>query len=161
MLECVTSRILTSITRSRGRIQTSGDLGAATRSSKGISHNPGALRVAVEDEVRARALLVEIGNLAQTVADSIANLRAVVAALRERNLNVVAGLALLPQLGARSIGEGECTVVVVRRIVAAGHEDNGIGAGSVELGGRVLVLSDGDGCDSAEREKVADGGRHY
>ena len=96
MLECVTSRILTSITRSRGRIQTSGDLGAATRSSKGISHNPGALRVAVEDEVRARALLVESSDLGQTVADTLANLFAVVAAVREYNLNVVAGLALSP-----------------------------------------------------------------
>ena len=48
---------------------------------------------------------------------------------------------------------------MVRRIVTAGHEDDGIGAGSVELGG--WVLSDGDGGDSAERENVANDGRHY
>lgn len=51
---------------------------------------------------------------------------------------------------------------MVRRSVTAGHEDDGIGAGSVELGGwRGWVLSDGDGGDSAEREEVADDGRHY
>jgi len=48
---------------------------------------------------------------------------------------------------------------MVRRIVTAGHEDYDIGAGSVDLGG--WVFSDGDGDDSAEREKVADNGRHY
>ena len=90
------SRILTSITRSRGRVETSGELGASTRSSKDISHNPGTLRVAIEDEVRARALLVESSDLGQTVADTLANLFAVVAAVREYNLNVVAGLALSP-----------------------------------------------------------------
>jgi hypothetical protein len=46
--------------------------------------------------VRARALLVESSDLGQTVADSLANLFAVVAAIREHNLNVVAGLALSP-----------------------------------------------------------------
>jgi len=69
-------------------------LGASTRSSKDISGNPGTLRVAIEDEVRARALLVESSDLGYTAADSIANLWAVVAALWKLNLNVVAGLAL-------------------------------------------------------------------
>ena len=151
---------LTSITRSRGRVQPSGELGASTRSSKDISGNPGALREAVEDDVRARALLVKSSDLGLTVADSVANLRAEVAVLREHNLNVVAGLALSPQLAARSVDEGESTAVMVRRIVTAGHEDDGIGTGSVELGGSG-VLSDCDGGDSAEREDAADDGRHY
>ena len=90
------SRILTSVTRSRGRVETSGDLRASTRSSKDISHDPGTLREAIEDEVRARALLVESSDLVKTVADSLANLFAVVAAVREHDLNVVAGLALSP-----------------------------------------------------------------
>jgi len=51
---------------------------------------------------------------------------------------------------------------MVRRSVTAGHEDNGIGAGGVELGGwGVWVLSDGDGGGSAEREDGADDRRHY
>jgi hypothetical protein len=156
------SRILTSITRSRGVVQTGGDLGASTRSTKNISGNPGALREAVEDEVRARALLVESSDLGLTVADSRSNLSAEVAVHHslEHNLDEVTGLALSPQLAARSVDEGEGTAVLVRRIVTAGHEDNGIGAGSVELGGGG-ALSDSDGGDSAERESVADDGRHY
>lgn len=92
------SRILTSITRSRGIVQTSGDLGASTRSTKDISGNPGTLREAVEDEVRARALLVESSDLGLTVADSLSNLSAEVAVHHglEHNLNEVAGLALSP-----------------------------------------------------------------
>jgi hypothetical protein len=155
------SRILTSFASRGGVVQTGGDLGASTRSTKDISGNPGALRVAVEDEVRARALLVESSDLGETVADSLTNLLAVVATLRERNLDEVAGLALSPQLAARSVDKGECTPVMVRRIVAAGHKDNGISAGSVELGGRIRSLSDSDGGESAERESVADDGRHY
>lgn len=155
------SRVLTSITRGRGVVQTGGDLGASTRSSKNISGNPGALREAVEDDVRARALLVESGDLSLTVADSRTNLSAEVAVHHslEHDLDEVTRLALGPQLAARSVNEGEGTPVLVRRVVAAGHEDNGIGAGSVELGGR--VLSDSDGGDSAERESGADDGRHY
>jgi hypothetical protein len=153
------SRILTSITRSRGAVQTGGDLGASTRSGKDVAGNPGTLGEAIEDDVRARALLVELGDLALTVGDSGLDLSAEVAVLHgvEDNLNEVAGLALSPQLAARSIDEGECSPVLVRRIVTAGHEDHGISAGSVELGG----LSDGDGGESAERESVADDGRHY
>jgi hypothetical protein len=158
------SRILTSTTRSRVAVQTGGDLGASTRSSKDISGDPGALREAVEDDVRARALLVESNDLGLTVADTSTNLSAEVAVHHglELNLDEVAGLALSPQLAARSVDEGEGTAVLVRRIVTAGHEDNGIGTGSVELGGRTRnCLSDGDGGDSAERESVADDGRHY
>jgi hypothetical protein len=156
------SRILTSITRSRGVVQAGGDLGASTRSTKDISGNPGALREAVKDEVGARALLVESSDLGLTVADSISNLGAEVAVDHspEHNLDEVTGLALSPQLAARSIDEGEGTAVMVRRIVTTSHEDDGIGAGSVELGGSGS-LSDGDGGDSAERESVADDGRHY
>lgn len=156
------SRILTSITRSRGVVQTGGDLGASSRSSKNISGNPGALREAVEDEVRARALLVESDNLGLTVADSLSNLGAEVAVYHslEHNLDEVAGLALGPQLAARGVDEREGTPVLVRRIVTAGHDDNDIGAGSVGLGGRGR-LSDSDGGDNAERESVADNGRHY
>jgi hypothetical protein len=155
------SRVLTSITRSRGAVQTSGDLGASTGSSKDIAGDPGTLREAVEDEVRARALLVESLDLGLAVANTGANLGAEVAVHHslEDNLDEVAGLALSPQLAAGSVDEGEGTAVLVRRIVAAGHEDNGIGAGSVELGGSGS-LSDGDGGDSAERESVADDGRH-
>lgn len=87
--------ILTSITRSRGAVQTGGDLGASTRSSKDISSNPGALREAVEDDVRARALLVEVDDLALTVANARADLGAEVAVHHglELNLDEVAGLA--------------------------------------------------------------------
>jgi hypothetical protein len=156
------SRILTSITRSRGVVQTRGNLGASTRSTEDISGNPGTLREAVEDEVRARALLVESSDLGLTVADSLSNLGAEVAVHHslEHNLDEVAGLALSPQLAARRVDEGEGTAVLVRRIVTAGHEDNSIGAGSVELGGSGS-LSDSDGGDSAERKSVADDGRHY
>lgn len=103
------SRILTGITRSRGRVKTGGELGASTRSSKDITHDPGTLRVAIEDKVRARALLVESRDLGLTVADSIGNLWAVVAAIGEDNLDVVAGLALSPQFAAGSFDEGKCT----------------------------------------------------
>lgn len=48
---------------------------------------------------------------------------------------------------------------MVRRIVTTGHNDDGIGTGSVEPRGG--ILSDGDGSDGAERESVADDGRHY
>jgi len=156
------SRILTSITRSRGAVQTSGDLGASTGSSKDISGNPGALREAVEDDVRARALLVEGSDLGLAVADSSTNLGAEVAVHHslEYDLDEVAGLALSPDLAARSVNKGEGTVVLVGRVVTAGHEDNGIGAGSVKLGGRA-TLGDDYGGDSAERESVADDGRHY
>jgi hypothetical protein len=111
--------------------------------------------------VRARALLVESSNLGLAVAHSSSNLATELGAVQswEHNLNEVAGLALGPQLAARSIDKGECTPILVRRIVTAGHEDDGIGAGSVELGFR--SLSDGDGGDSAEREDVADDGRLY
>jgi hypothetical protein len=156
------SRILTSITRSRGGVQAGGELGASTRSSKDISGDPGALGEAVEDKVSARALLVEGGDLGLTVADSLSNLIAEVAVVisREHNLDEVAGLALSPQLAARSVDEGEGTAIVVRRLVTAGHDDNGIGADSIGLGGSGC-LSDSDGSDSAERESVADDGRHY
>jgi hypothetical protein len=156
------SRILTSIARSRGVVKAGGDLGASTRSTKDISGNPGALGEAVEDEVRARALLVESSDLGLTVADSLSDLSAEVAVHHslEHNLDEVAGLALSPQLAAGSVDEGEGTAILVRRIITAGHEDNGIGAGSVELGGSGS-LSDSDGGDSAERESVADDGRHY
>jgi hypothetical protein len=96
-------RILTSITRSRGVVQTGGDLGASTRSTKNISGNPGALREAVEDEVRARALLVESSDLGLTVADSRSNLSAEVAVHHslEHNLDEVTGLALsLPHVAS-------------------------------------------------------------
>jgi hypothetical protein len=155
-------RTLTSITRSRGVVQTGGDLGASTRSTKDISSDPCALGEAVQDDMRARALLVESSDLGLTVADSLSNLTAEVAVHHslEHNLNEVAGLALGPQLAARSVDEGEGAAVVVRRIVTASHEDNGIGAGSVELGSSGF-LSESDGDDSAERESVADDGRHY
>jgi hypothetical protein len=90
------SRVLTSFTRTRGAVQTGGDLGASTRSSKDISSNPGALGEAVEDDVRARALLVESSDLGLTVADSRLNLGAEVAVHHslKHNLDEVASLAL-------------------------------------------------------------------
>jgi len=153
-----------SIARGRSAVQAGGDLGASTGSSKDIAHDPGALREAVEDELRARALLVEVDDLTLAVGNASCDLGAVVAVLHgvEDNLDEIAGLALSPQLAACSVDEGEGTAVLVRGIVAAGHDDNGIGTGSVGLGGRARdLLSDGDGGESAERESVADDGRHY
>ena len=82
-----------SLASTRGVVQASGDLGASTRSSKHIADDPGALREAVEDEVRAGALLLELSDQGLTVADSVTDLNAVVTTLGEHDLEKVAGLA--------------------------------------------------------------------
>lgn len=115
--------------------------------------------------MRARALLVEGSDLSLTIANTGTNLSAEVTVLHgvKDNLDEVAGLALVPQLAACSIDEGKGTAVLVWGIVAAGHDNNDIGAGSIGLGvgPRDDSLSDSGGSDCAERESVADDGRHY
>lgn len=159
-------------TRSSGTVQTGSDLGTSTRSSKDISSDPGTLGEAVEDDVRARALLVELRDLEHAVLHTRLNLGAEVAVLHrsEYNIDVVAGLANSLKLVARSRNEREDTAVVVRRIVTAGLDDNDIGADSGDLGvgaERVFLgqlvqgLGGSGGREGAERESVADERRHY
>lgn len=154
--------IRTGLAGGRSAVQAVGHKRAATRSTKHITDDVCALGVAIDDNVRARALLLERSNLRDAVAGALCNLGAVVSAERdvELDVHVVASLALGRQLAARGLDKGERPPVVVRRIVAAGHEDDYIGAGSVELGRRGLRR--GEGGEGAQSERVADAeGHHY
>lgn len=154
---CEKALRLTSFTSRRRAVQTRRIKCTSTRSTEDISHDVRALGVPIDNDVRARALCVESSNLRDTITRSLSELRAVIAAKRviELDLNEVARLALGPQLSARSVDEGERAGVLVWRVVAAGHEEDDIGAGGVEL------LGGCEGREGAEREGVAGEGRHY
>ena len=140
----------------RGVVDAVGDFCAATGSTENVTHNVSALRVAVDHDVGAWALLVEGSDLSDTVASTLSDLRAVVGS--ESNivldLNVVAGFALSSQLGAGGIAEGRCATVVVGGIVATSHEDDYIGTGCIELGS--CSLGGSEGREGANGEGVTD-----
>ena len=119
----------------------------------------GTLGVAVDDNVRARALVVEGSDPSNTVASTLGNLRAVVATKGDivLDIDVVTGLALGSQLAAGRLNEGECTAVMVRRVVAASHEDDHIGALCIELW---RSLGRCEGREGADGESLADAERH-
>jgi hypothetical protein len=140
----------------RGVVDTGGDLGATTRSTENVADNVSTLRVAVDYDVGARALLVESGDLSDTVACTLSDLSAVVGSESDivLDLDVVAGLALGSQLGAGGIAERRCATIVVRGIIAASHEDDYIGTSCVELGSSGLGGSEGR--ESANGEGLTD-----
>lgn len=152
---------LTSFASGGGVVKTGRDECASSGSTENITSNVGALRVAVDDNVGARALCLEGSDLRDTVASSLCDLGAVISAKShiELDVDVVAGLALAVELAAGGLNEGEGTAIVVRRVVAASHEDYYIGAGCVELGSD--SLGGREGRESAKGEGVADVERHY
>ena len=100
----------------------------------------GSLRVAINHDVCARALLVEGGNLRDTIAGPLSHLSAVVSTKGnvELNINVVACLAFSNQLATGCLDKWKGASVTVRSVVAASHEDDYIGAGCVQLRRRGL-----------------------
>lgn len=152
--------MLTSFAGSRVAVKASGDESAATRSTKDITNNVGTLRVAVDNDVSARALGVVGSDLRDTVAGTLSNLGAVVSTKGdiELDVHVVARLALSSELGAGGINEGGGTAIMVRGIVATSHEDGYIDTWCVELGSS---LSSGEGGSSAKGDGVADERHDY
>lgn len=151
---------LTSLAGGRLAIKTSGHESAATGSTKYVTNNVSALRVAVDYNVGAWALLVEGSDLRDTVAGTLSNLSAVVTTESDVELDVdeVARLALGSELAAGSLNEGEGTSIAVGRVVAASHEDDYISTWCVELCGS--SLSGRKSGKGANGESLADG-RHY
>jgi hypothetical protein len=119
------------------------------------------LRVAVDYNVSARALGIEVGDLRDTVASTLSNLVAVVCTLGyvELDVDVVASLALSSELRAGRVEEGCGTAVMVRGIVAASHEDDYIGTCCVELSWG--SLRGGKSSESANGDGVTDEGHDY
>lgn len=134
---------------------------SAASSTEDVASDVGTLRVTVDNDVSARALGVEVGDLVDTVDGSLSNLvaeRSTVGSV-ELDVHVVAGLSISGELGAGSVHQGESAGIVVGRIIATGHEDDHIGAGRIELGSGG-ALRNGKGRESAKGEGVADE-RHY
>jgi hypothetical protein len=152
---------LTGFASGRGAVKTVGDESASTGSTKGISNNVSTLRVTVDNNVSARALGVEGSDLRLTVAGTLSELSAVVSTLGnvELDVDVVAGLALGSELAAGRVNEGCGTAVMVRSVVAAGHEDDYIGTCCVELGRSCLRR--GESSESANGDGVTDEGHDY
>jgi hypothetical protein len=141
-------------------VETGRDKGAATRSTENVTNNVSTLRVAVDDNVCARALLVKGSDLRNAIAGTLSNLSAVVGTKSDivLDVDVVAGLALGSELAASGLDEGEGATIVVWRIVTASHEDDYIGAWCLELGRS--DLGGGKCRESANGESLTDG-RHY
>lgn len=141
----VQSRELTGLASSGVDIDTTLQSITSSVSGQNISHNVGTLRVAVHNDLSVGALGVESGNLLDTVGSTLGDLRAPRSTVGNivLDLNEVAALALLPQLGAGRIDEREGAAVVVGSIVATGHEDDHILAVGGELGSS-RGLSDGE-----------------
>lgn len=153
--------MLTRFASSRVVVEAGRDEGAATGSTKDITSNMGTLRVAVDNDVSARALGVQGSNLRDTVAGTLSDLGAVVSTEGdiELDIDVVAGLALSIELGASCIDEGGGPAIVVRGIVATSHKDDYISALCVELGRS--SLSSSEGSSSTKGEGVADERHDY
>lgn len=132
----------------------------AYRSSKHISGHVSSLRVPIHHNVRARALLVEGGDLRDTIASALSNLVTVVSTKGyiKLDVNVVAALALSSQLAAGGLDEGESATVMVWGVVATSHEYDHIGTSCVELRGHGLRSSEGG--EGAQGDGVADTERH-
>jgi hypothetical protein len=111
---------------------------------------------AVDNNVGVRALGVEGSDLGNTVAGTLGNLVAVVAAESHIKLDVdvVAAGALGSELGAGGIDEGGGAAIVVGRVVSASHEDDYIRAAGIEL------LRRSEEREGAKGEGVADDSRH-
>jgi hypothetical protein len=152
--------VLTSFSSRGVVVKTGRDECASTGSTKNIASNVSALRVAIDHNVGAGALGLEGSNLRDTVAGSLGNLVAVISAkgVVELDIDVVTGLALGGELAAGRLNEGEGAAIMVRRIVAASHEDDCISAWCVELGGSSLGGCEGG--ESAQGDGVADAERH-
>jgi hypothetical protein len=119
-----------------------------------------SLRVPIDHNVRARALLVEGGDLRDTIASTLGKLATVVSTKGniELDVNVVAALALSSQLAAGSLDKGKCATIMVWGVVATSHEDDYIGASCIELWGNSLRSSESG--EGAEGDGVADAERH-
>ena len=141
-------------------VETGRDKGAATRSAENVTNNVSTLRVAVDYNVCARALLVESSDLRNAVAGTLSDLVAVVGTKSDvvLDVDVVAGLALGSELAAGGLDEGKGAAIVVRCIVTTSHEDDYIGTWSLEL--RRSDLSRGERRESSNGESLTDG-RHY
>jgi hypothetical protein len=111
----VLSLLLTSAASLGGGVNARRDERASTGSTEDITNHVGALRVAVDDDVGARAPGVEGSDLRDTVAGTFGDLGAVVGAEGnvELDVHVVAGLALGGGLAARGLDERESAVIVV------------------------------------------------
>lgn len=104
----------------------------------------GSLRVAINHYVCARTLLVEGGNLRDTIAGSLCHLSAVVSTEGnvELDINVIARFALSNQLATGCLDKRKGASIMIRSVVTASHEDDYIGAGCVQLGWRGLCCGE-------------------
>jgi hypothetical protein len=152
--------MLTSFASRRGAVETDRVILASTSSTENIASNVSTLRVAVDDNVCAGALGVESSDLSDTVAASLGHLLAVGSAQSniELNIDVVTALALGSKLAAARLIDGRCAAVCVGSIITAGHEDDYIGAGCVELGRG--DLRSGKGGEGTKGQCIADAERH-
>jgi hypothetical protein len=137
--------------------------GIVASTTQKSSRDHGTLRVTIDDDQSIRALCVVLGDLPDAVNGTLLNCRAELCAEGgiKNDIHVVARVALGLEFSARSVDERRGTAIVVRCVIAAGHEDCDIVTGCSELRrcGTLGTGSQRKSCKNSSGEALLHGGR--